>query len=224
MSRSSKSQSSVAESHALETLIALSHGEIDVATAASLLNQTEEESIGFVESHPTLVHEAETIAKRQRLDPEKILERSSSGLAAAISVLATRIENHGPDMTTSELVQASSLLEKLIALSEQSKAEIKGASGGPDKADGTHIPIVIQDTRPCPISGKPRLAIYAISPGHPHWVDFSNPNYQSPRFNWLEHFLPLSPETGKPLNLTELTQHTGARFMDETGRIFGGSA
>lgn len=180
MPRSPKLRSPVVDSRALEVLIALSHGEIEVAAAASFLNQTEEEFIEFVGAHPDLVREAEATAKKQRLDPEKTLERSSSGLAAAISVLATRIENNGSEMTTGELVQASALLEKLLALSEQRKAEIKGGVAGADKAEGGQLPIMIQDTRPCPVTGKPRLAIYGIPPGHPQWVDFSNPQYQPP--------------------------------------------
>lgn len=211
------------EDQALRTLVALSSGEIEVSGAAQTLGMDEEALIDFVEANPDLVHQAEAIAREQRLDPEHTLQRSSAGLAAAISTLATRIETHGSEMPTGELVQASQLLEKLLAINEQRKLELKAASEGNGKEANTQrTPIVIHDTRPCPKTGNPRMKIILVEPESAAWVDFGNPEFRAPNFDWLETFLPFPPKADKPIDLSLLTKSVGFRFMDERGRIFGG--
>lgn len=205
----------------LEILASLAIGEIETATAASLAGMDESSFLDYVESNPNLLEQAEENARRLRQSPERTIERSTSGLASAVETIAARIERDGANMPTPELVAASNLLEKLIGLSESRKAEIKAQSSD-EREQTAKLPIVIEDTRRNPVSGKERFAIYLIPHGAFGWVDFSDEKFRPPHFDWLSRFAPLSPQTGECLHqsVKELLDG-GARYMDASGRILG---
>ena len=206
----------ISKKTAVETLTALALGQIDIPDAAATLGLSEEAFLKYTDQNPPLLAEAEERAQALRLCPERTLARSNAGLSAAIETLAVRLETSGSDMTTGELVQASTLLEKLIGLSESRKAEVKSGSR-PQETE--RLPLLVLDTRPNAVTEARRLKLILIPPDSPLWVDATKPDYQTPAFDWLEHFCPLSPTTGEALEVGLLTR--GGRYMDESGRVFG---
>lgn len=203
----------------LDILASLAVGEIETAAAAALAGMDEATFIGFVEDHPHLLDQAEEKARQLRQSPERTIERSTSGLAGAVEVLAARIERDGATMLTSELVAASQLMEKILGISESRKQEIRSQTDA-SQSDQAKLPIVVQDTRPNPITQAARLCVFVIPPGEFGWVDFSKPEFQAGQFDWCEAFAPLSPIDGECLSESiRLLLQGGGRYMDSTGRI-----
>lgn len=204
----------------LDVLIKLALGELDTGVAAASLSMTEADFLERVEERPDLVAQAEQAAATVRSSPERTINRSTSGLASSVEVLAKRIETQGDAMTTSELVQASSLLEKLLAFSKSREAEVKQDT---KPANRERLPFMIHDTRPNRVTGEGRFVVFLVSPKSRCWIDLQAEG-MSPA-EWLAEFAPLSPITGDMLadQLAELTKHA-VRFMDAHGRIFGEAA
>lgn len=212
------------DTHIIETLSLLAMGEIEAADAAAALGLDLPGLEDLVESHPDLAEQAAEKAKALQTDPDHTLAVSQQGLHNAAMALARRLQENPDALTVNEMVSAGGLLEKIAGVSEKRKLEIKAEVIGesPTSKPGDRLPLFITDTRPNPTNGSPRLLTLLIEHEHPAWVDTTDPQFQSPQYDWLDHHLPLSPETGQPLDLQNLTAHANFRYMDARGRVFGG--
>ena len=199
-------------------LTSLALGQIEAEEAARVLSMGLEDLVNLLDDRPELMAAAEDEAARMRSDPDFAVSRGIEGLNAVVAALAARVRNQADQLAVSELSQAGNLLERLVGIAEQRKAQAKAERTQTEE----RLPLYIQDQRPNSKTHEPRFVIWLIPPEHPAWIDASLSEYQSPRFDWLQTFAPLSPETGEPLTtqVQELLQ--GARCIDADGRILGG--
>jgi hypothetical protein len=207
-----------------EVLTLISLGELEVADAAQALNLTPDELETIVSKKPELADAADTRAREIQANPERTLETSQRGLASIAATLTKRVQEQPHAMTVGEMVSAGSLLEKIAGVSEKRKLELKSEidPARPDARE-RRLPLLFVDDRPNPVTGKQRLMIIMVPSDSPSWVDTSDPQFQTPHFDWVGHYLPLSPETGEPLKsaLEDLTTSIGCRYLDSRGRQHG---
>lgn len=208
----------------VETLILIALGDLEVEDAAQALNLTPDQLETIVSKNPALADAADTRAREIQSDPGRTMETSQRGLAAIAATLAKRVQEQPHAMTVGEMVSAGGLLEKIAGVSEKRKLELKSEID-PGKAGGheSRLPVLFVDDRPNPVTGKQRLMICMVTPDSPAWIDTSDPQFQTPHFDWVNHYLPLSPETGEPLQekLNLLTASAGFRYLDSRGRVHG---
>ena len=201
----------------------LATGEIEPETAAQLLGLDIEGLETLVALHPELAEQAAQAAEERQTDPDQTLATAQRGLASIANTLASRVHTNPNALSVNELTSAGSLLEKLAGIAERRKAEIKAELTPEDsRAKDPRLPLVIHDRRANPKTGESRMAIYLIDIESPAWVDVTDPAFQEPAYDWLDHHMPLSPETGEPIRLTTLTEHAGFRYLDSKGRLHGG--
>lgn len=205
------------EEEIINVLTNLGTGELEPEMAAASLGLTLDELEALVTSHPNLVNEASSRAREVQNDPDATLQVSQQGLHSAAAALARRITAHADDLQVSELVAGAGLLEKLAGVAERRKLELKAAlDSSTDKASARY-PLVIFDNR----TDKHR--IFLITPESPHWVDTTDPRFQSPRYDWLARHAPLNRRTGEVMTaqLEKLLAAGGLRYLDEEGRLHG---
>lgn len=223
MPRPSKSKRPTDEA-VIETLVLIALGDLEVEDAAQALNLTSDQLEKIVSENPALADAADARARELQSNPDHTLETSQRGLAAIAATLAKRVQEQPHAMSVGEMVSAGGLLEKIAGVSEQRRLQLKSEID-PGKAGSreTRLPILFVDDRPNPVTGKQRMMICMVTPDSPAWIDTSDPQFQIPHFDWVNHYLPLSPETGEPLKekLNELTASAGFKYLDSRGRVHG---
>lgn len=208
----------------IETLTLIALGDLEVEDAAQALNLTPDQLETIVSENPALADAADTRAREIQSDPDRTLETSQRGLAAIASTLAKRVQEQPHAMTVGEMVSAGGLLEKIAGVSEQRKLQLKNEiDPGKEGHNETQLPLMLVDNRPNPVTGKQRLMICMITPNSPAWVDTRDPRFQTPNFSWVDHHLPLSPQTGEPLEkaVNALIESVGFQYLDAEGRVHG---
>lgn len=202
----------------IEHLALLHLNQMDAGDVAACLRMSADELLELLTERPVLRIQAEALAVEMRSNPDFAVSRSIEGLNSTAAALAARVRREADQLTVGELTQAGNLLEKLVGVAEQRKQAAKADA----KAPADRLPLMILDTRPNPVTGEPRMALYCLPPGHPCWVDTALPEFQKPVFDWLETFAPLSPVTGEVLHthiLQLLAEH--GTVMDAHGRRLG---
>lgn len=197
----------------LETLTQLALGEISLEQAAAVLDTSTGDLVELIEASPQLVAEADARALTKRMDPQRVIERSHAGLSAAVDALAERIQRDAGDMATSELLQSAKTLESLVAFSKAREAELKGDRG----QDEPVYPLLIQD---CRVDGQLRL--FLIPPSDPRWIDTRKEEFQTPNFDWLETFAPITGD-GHLIDMQRLLEGH-IRVMTAKGLVTGGAS
>ncbi len=210
------------EDQIVAILTNLATGQLAAETVAASLGLDLDGLEALVTTHPELAEQASQRARELQSDPDETLSVSQQGLHNAATALARRIQENPDSMTVPELVSAGGLLEKLAGIAERRKLELKNEIDPGKEKNTSRVPIYVEDQRPNPATGAKRFVVRLVMPDSPAWVDFTDPQFQAPAFDWLNHFYPLSIETGECLHDQRLELlGPNDRYMDSMGRVFG---
>jgi hypothetical protein len=202
-----------------ELLDAAAAGEITIEqlrersglSAEDLLIALGEEPPEPTSSQDTTAQDNETATDTQ---PETITDVSLEALGEIAKALRDRVKTEGQHMTSGELAQAGSLLDKLSAQSVQVAAAAKIDQPTRREAAST----MLRDTRPW-ADGRTGFRLWTLQANHPAMLNSltfdPNETEESRKANvrvWFDNWFPLNCN-GDPVDLGEVLR-PGDKYFD----------